>query len=364
MSVWGNVADFTGGFASGAWEGAKSAVTGVVDLAKGGYRIATDPEAAEQAWETGKQIAQNAQDYGAAAAEDKWKPLRDARDGVSSMRTRFDEARRQAAARGESAEFWGETFGRGTFEVGGMFVPVGAASKAGYLGKGAKAAKALDKASDATDLARTGARARAAGVGKALPDMPICTQGCPRAASASSRTRSKTRATSAITVRRFDNAIDFNRAANASHPNTRYEFGNYSYTTDAHGRVSATEGVVDLTPAGRNAPKLQAAIGRQGRDTDVGFHLIGDRFGGQTNRLNVVPGNGKPIGDGAPNLNQGAFKRFENQIAELASDPNKRVEVRILSKYADGNASSRPDEFVAQYRVNGGLWRKQTFKNK
>lgn len=167
-----------------------------------------------------------------------------------------------------------------------------------------------------------------------------------------------------IAIRQFDNAADFNRAANNAVPNTRYEFGNYSYTTDANGRVSVAEGTIDLTPAGRNDPTLQAQIGREGRSTDVGFHIIADRFGGQTNRLNVVPGNGRPIGDGAPNLNQGAFKRFENEIGDIASQPGNRVEVRIQAEYDPTNASSRPDSFTAQYRVNDGAWRTRTFDNK
>jgi hypothetical protein len=160
-----------------------------------------------------------------------------------------------------------------------------------------------------------------------------------------------------IALRQFDNAADFNRAANNAAPNTRYEYGTYSYTTDANGRVSVAEGTIDLTPAGRNDPDLQRQIGNEGRPTDVGFHLIGDRFNGQTNRLNVVQGNGVPLGDGLPNLNQGPYKRFENQIAEIASQPGNRVEVRVTANYDPANTSVRPDSFTAQYRVNGGAWR-------
>ncbi|MCJ2189066.1 DNA/RNA non-specific endonuclease [Novosphingobium beihaiensis] len=164
-------------------------------------------------------------------------------------------------------------------------------------------------------------------------------------------------------VRRFDNADDFNAAANAATPNTRYEYGAYSYSTDARGRVDVAEGTLDLTPTGRNDPALQAEIGHEGKPTDVGFHLIADRFGGQTNRLNVVPGNGKPLGDGTANLNQGAFKRFENTVADLAGD-GRTVEVRITAQYDAANASNRPDSFRAQYRVEGGDWITRQFTNK
>lgn len=167
-----------------------------------------------------------------------------------------------------------------------------------------------------------------------------------------------------LTVRQFDNAADFNRAANNAAPNTRYEFGSYSYTTDAQGRVSIAEGEISLAPTGRNDPDLQRQIGHEGRSTDVGFHVVADRFGGQTNRLNVVPGNGKPIGDGLPNLNQGAYSRFEDRIAQIAQQPGNRVEVRIEMNYDAGNASARPDSFDAAYRVNGGRWIEQSFVNK
>lgn len=165
-------------------------------------------------------------------------------------------------------------------------------------------------------------------------------------------------------VRTFDDAAAFNRAANAAEANTTYVYGNFRYTTDAAGRPAVAEGRVTLTPAGRNDPDLQAQIGREGRPTDVGFHVVADRFGGQTNRLNVVAGNGRPIGDGVSNLNQGAYKRFENTVASLAQNPANRVEVRIETRFAEGNASARPDEFVASYRVNDGRWRTQTFDNK
>lgn len=168
----------------------------------------------------------------------------------------------------------------------------------------------------------------------------------------------------ALPVRRFDNADDFNRAANNAAPNTIYEFGNYRYTTDAQGRVAVAEGRATIDPVGRNNPTLQRQIGNEGRSTDVGFHIIADILGGQTNRLNVVPGNGVPLGDGVPNLNTGQYARFERAVRELAADETKNVEIRVEMRYADGNTSNRPDEFVASFRVDGGRWRDQSLTNK
>lgn len=252
----------------------------------------------------------------------------------------------------------------------GMIPYLGDAAKLGKLGRWA------ETVANAADLARRdpgfmdAARPMLQKIKDAMDGVDI--NGLPLPQSAKDQlNRIKTSVDEALapagrqTVQRFDNAADFNRAANNATPNTRYEFGNYSYQTDEAGRIRVAEGQVDLTAAGRNDPNLQRDIGNEGRSTDVGFHIIADRFNGQTNRLNVVPGNGQRLpNDPVGNLNQGAYKQFENTVARLAENPNNRVEMRVETRYADGNASTRPDEFVASYRVNGGKWRTQTFVNK
>jgi hypothetical protein len=164
------------------------------------------------------------------------------------------------------------------------------------------------------------------------------------------------------TVRRFSSLEELNQAANAPQPNTRYEYGSYSWTTDARGRVSVAEGLVTLGPGGRNS-RLQTQIGNQGASTDVGFHLIADSFNGPTNRLNVVPGNGVRLGPAEPNLNQGAWKRFENQIRSLVRNGDT-VDVVIEAVYNPGNTSTRPDLFRASYRIDGGDWLTRDFLNR
>ena len=42
------------------------------------------------------------------------------------------------------------------------------------------------------------------------------------------------------------------------------------------------------------------------KETDVGFHLIADSLEAPIVKLNVVPGNGKPIGEDVPSLNSGS----------------------------------------------------------
>ena len=163
-------------------------------------------------------------------------------------------------------------------------------------------------------------------------------------------------------TRTFSTSNQFNTAANSPEPNVTYKSGTYSWVTDANGRSAGVSGQVEVKSYGRDV-SLQTQIGKEGVNTDVGFHLIGDALNGPTNRLNVVPGNGKPFGD-EPNLNQGAYKKFENQVRTLAADPANRVEIKVEPVYDPGNMTTRPDQIIGSYRVNGGDWVIQQFSNK
>ena len=251
----------------------------------------------------------------------------DVADIIDRQWSQLQASHAAAVASGPRTEatWWGETIGRAAFETGAALVPAGAATRI---------ARTADVMPD----------------GRLPGPDPVPTN--------------RIDGRPLTTTLRFTDAESFNRAANAATPNTRYEFGSYAFETDAQGRIAKASGAVDLTPVARNDPDLQRAIGNEGRSTDVGFHLIADRFAGWTNRLNVVPGNGAPIGDGLPNLNNGAYTRLENQIERLAQIPGNRVEIKIEPLYAAGNTSNRPDEFVASYRVNDGRWYTSTFDNK
>jgi len=178
-------------------------------------------------------------------------------------------------------------------------------------------------------------------------------------------------ATRDLMVRRFNSLDEFNAAANApaaTRANQVLEYGTYKWTTDAQGRVTRAEGVVDLTAHGRKTHGVTTTdIGREGVQGDVGFHLIGDQFNGPINRVNVVPGNGKPLdlpdGTRVPNLNQGPYSRFESKVRELASIPGNKVEINVEAVYLPGNNTNRPDAFITRYRENGGQWVKQSFDN-
>lgn len=160
----------------------------------------------------------------------------------------------------------------------------------------------------------------------------------------------------------FATEAEFKVAAENPEPNTRYRYRDVEWTTDELGRTISVIGKPSLTRATRDK-RLQAQIGREGRPTDVGFHLLGHALGGPTNRINVVSGNGVRIDDGLANLNQGAYAKFEKEIRkQLAAGRDVRVEIRVV--YGPRNSTTRPDEFVARLTVDGDRSRPYRFVNK
>ena len=354
MSWLSDVGGFAEGVGEGAWDGAKGMVQGVGHLAQSGYKIATNSQYRKQAWDDAVHDAKAVGHFAATAVTDPSKAATETGHAISgawhSVQTAYD----QAAAHGQASAFVGKLFGQGAVMLGTAFIPGGAeADAAGALGDAGRlseltgdAGKLADATGDAGKLTDGASQLTTHTEGEidlgAEPKVPAPT--APR------------------TIR-IDDADAFKTAAEHPEPNTTYQSGTYSWTTDAEGRTVQAEGTVELTPAGRDNA-LQDKIGKEGEPTDVGFHLIGDRFNGPTNRLNVVPGNGKPLTDGLPNLNQGAYKRFENQVAKLAEDPNNTVDVRVQPHYDPSNMTNRPDGFVASYRVNDGDWIEREFVNK
>ncbi|RIQ28159.1 DNA/RNA non-specific endonuclease [Jiangella rhizosphaerae] len=151
----------------------------------------------------------------------------------------------------------------------------------------------------------------------------------------------------------FSNLRAFNRAANNAHPNARYVFNGVAWETDSLGRPIRVEGSPSGSAAGRNR-RLQQGIGHEGIDGDVGFHILADSLGGPTNRLNVVPGNGKPLGDGMRNLNQGRYADMERYLREALGN-NQNVQVDIVPSYRPDNLTTRPDLFTVRTWVDGEL---------
>lgn len=132
-------------------------------------------------------------------------------------------------------------------------------------------------------------------------------------------------------------------------PNSRYSVNGYVYETDEAGRIANVEGNLRLDPARRNASQ-QSAVGRAGADrpngyvygeSDDGGHLIGSRFNGAGESINMVPQNSA--------LNQnGLWKQTENLWAREL-DAGNGVRVRIEPYYSQ--TAGRPDYFDVYYEV-------------
>jgi WXG100 family type VII secretion target len=134
-------------------------------------------------------------------------------------------------------------------------------------------------------------------------------------------------------------------------PNTTYTRNGHEYMTDSAGRTNRVTGELTLGDAPRTAH--QTEVGRMGLPSDEGGHLIGNRFGGTPEGVNLVPQN--------MNLNRGNWKTMENEW-DRALQEGKKVTVDIRVIYPSGN-SSRPDHFVVKYTIDGQSYQK-FFRNK
>lgn len=146
-----------------------------------------------------------------------------------------------------------------------------------------------------------------------------------------------------------EGAEDFLRFGDLA-PKATYVRNGYEYVTDEAGRVAHVGGDLRLDTGMRTSH--QTEVGQVGLPGDEGGHLIGSRFGGTPEGVNLVPQN--------MNLNRGAWKRMENDWA-MALDQGKSVKVDIRLLYPPGN-SARPAVFEVQYWIDGQR-RIKTFRN-
>jgi len=167
MGLLSDTWDFVGGAGQGVYSAGKGMVTGVVDLARGGYALATVPAARQAFVDNTQAIAASVGDYAGRAWEDPAIVLTDARNIAGSAYTAFDDFRRTA-----SPEDWGNAFGQIGFEVVSTLIP------ATKLGRVTRVADAVDDVADSTrmmDAALDAARA----ADRVFPDdAPIAIRHC------------------------------------------------------------------------------------------------------------------------------------------------------------------------------------------
>ena len=127
--------------------------------------------------------------------------------------------------------------------------------------------------------------------------------------------------------------------------NERFTVNGYTFITDNQGRTLGASGKLKLSTKkkDRDWDSTLSDIGK-GHETkyDERGHIIGHRFDGPESILNAVPQHYK--------INKGAYKSFENYLAEeLESGKDVYVDIRPVYK----GDSHRPDNLIAIYTVNG-----------
>jgi hypothetical protein len=343
-------AEFTYGVGEGAASAAGDMVTGTVDMAKNGVKFATNSAYRGQ-------VVNSAEHLASAVALGTAKAIG---SGVVHAGENWLRGAGQAAQEGNLGEYLGKGTGSAAVNIGSFFVPgADAAEGANVLAHGSEAVGAVG------DLAKSGEALGDASKlekgGEALGDAGKLDRGGEADKGAADAARAGRQ------VENFDTLADFNRAANHAKPDTDYHYGNYTWSTDAEGRVSSVEGCVTLDKNGRvptdGVDTTSIGKSKDSQPGDVGFHLVGDQFNGPVNRLNVVPGNGVTQGE-LKSLNLSGYKRWENEVSGLARDPNNTVEIRVEASYKASNTTTRPDAFNASYRVNGGDWVTSVFRNR
>lgn len=122
--------------------------------------------------------------------------------------------------------------------------------------------------------------------------------------------------------------------------NTTYERNGYTYETDDHGRVTEVYGDLHLGESYRTGH--QTEVGHMGVEGDEGGHLVGARFEGSPEGVNLVPQD--------MHLNRSDWKMMENEWA-TALEEGKEVTFDTSLGY-DGD-DSRPTDFIVTYMLDG-----------
>lgn len=135
------------------------------------------------------------------------------------------------------------------------------------------------------------------------------------------------------------------RVGNELVPNNEYTINGYEYKTDDQGRVVEASGKLHMkNRQGRLEIKdTKQDIGKgDEKDDDDRGHLIGDQFDGSNGMENIVAQN--------KDVNQGAYRKFENQLADKVR-AGSDVRVSIRPEYSGD--SHRPDALVVNYSIDG-----------
>jgi DNA/RNA non-specific endonuclease len=115
----------------------------------------------------------------------------------------------------------------------------------------------------------------------------------------------------------------------------------HAYVTDALGRVTKAEGLLDVSKVDRNVYQ-QLIAGKVGGEGYEGGHLIATLFGGAGEKINLIPQ--------LTTVNRGEFRVLEKEWAD-AIRAGREVKVEVSPIYS--GASKVPDEVRVSYWIDG-----------
>jgi DNA/RNA non-specific endonuclease len=126
--------------------------------------------------------------------------------------------------------------------------------------------------------------------------------------------------------------------------NIKYDVDGFIYQTDDLGRVVKTNADLDdIARVRLGNQQIRAVDIKDGvRGVDQGGHIVGSRFYGPGEQINLYPQ--------SANLNQGAWKTMENSWAD-AMVQGKDVKIEVEAIFS--GTSKRPDAFDVSYWIDG-----------
>ncbi len=138
-------------------------------------------------------------------------------------------------------------------------------------------------------------------------------------------------------------------------PKTEYNLSNgTNFKTNEYGHVEEISFTPDLENTGVRDSR-QTAVGKLGKEKDVGGHIQACAFGGTCDSYNLFPQNS--------NFNNSAYKvYFENVIRKANKDGKTIGEVTVKFSRNDPK-SLRPDALEVRYKIDGVSQKPVNFKN-
>lgn len=141
---------------------------------------------------------------------------------------------------------------------------------------------------------------------------------------------------------------NWNSDLNNPAPDTTYVVDDrFVFTTDEHGRVVETHGVLELGEADRNSYQQTKAGGEDRQPGDQGGHIFGNAFGGPGEALNLLAMSAEANGA----REYGQLEAIWRD--ELAKNPPPDIEMQMTPIYSGD--SQRPTELIIDWTLDGEI---------